>query len=463
MLNKKNRNSDVILKKLKRIKCIIPLFIVFVLILLFFLAHFNKNEVIKDSIAYFKEPETVIKLNLKTLGKQLPTTKEEGKLPVLVSIKVDKDWINVYGTIKVQGMGSAPYPKKNWKIRLYEDKENSKPLKIKIGDSIASNKWIAKAEWIDPTLIRNALSYKLWGDIVKSRERMPQNEVDLYKEDYNFKTLAQGYPKVYPIQIKVNNRFYGLSILTLGHDPDNFNIDKNNPNHVYMEFDARYGTPNKGSWDNVKSESIGQCIKGYFPQNDDFTTRQKGSIDNLGEFINSPLPDFKRNFDNYLDKTNIIDILLFYEAIYDYDATAYDTEMVSYDLKKWFFLPWDKDSTFGLGIGSFQIIEDSENKLLFNYTEMDQRHIPWYKTYHAFQEEVEKRYADLRDKGVFTVNNLKALSDEVYNKITDKMWKEEQRKWNYRGRHKSELTDREQLFEWFEKRLIMLDKHFNYK
>lgn len=444
-----------------RIKVVIPFFLLFLIFLVFLLAIGTKNKIIKDSIAYFNEPETIIKLNLKTLGKKLPTSKEEGKLPVAVSLKINKDIINVYGTIKVQGTGSAPYPKKNWTLKLYEDHENLKPLKIKIGKTIASDKWIVKAEWIDPSLIRNSLSYKLWGDMVNSREREPKNEVDLYLDGP--RTGALGYPWVYPTEVKINNKFYGISTLTLGHDPNNFNIDKNNPYHIYMEFDARYGTPNKGSWDNIKSSSIGQCLNGYFPLNEDISTSQKKALDDLGQFLTSPLTEFKNDFDNYLDKTNIIDMLLFYEAIYDYDAVAYDTEIVSYDLKKWFFLPWDKDSTFGIGFGGSGINKGSENQLVFNYQEMDQRHIPWFKTYHAFQEEVEQRYAELRQKGVFTVSNLKEISDEIYNKITDKMWELEIKTWEDLGRAKYEETNRDQIFDWFEKRLVMLDEHFNYK
>lgn len=39
----------------------------------------------------------------------------------------------------------------------------------------------------------------------------------------------------------VNDETYGLSLLLLGHDSLNFDINEENSEHIYMEFDARGG------------------------------------------------------------------------------------------------------------------------------------------------------------------------------------------------------------------------------
>ena len=247
--------------------------------------------------------------------------------------------LDTYGKIKVQGTSTAIWPKKNWTLKFYSDKERTERLRLKIGDSIASDKWIAKAEWIDPTMLRNGLSYRLWEAMVKSRKTFPQYEVDnaWFGKNNMFEgvqTGAQGFPKSHPSVIKVNDEHYGISMLLLGHDPRNFNIDKNNPKHVYMEFDARGGYVDTKTWEKFSSKGIGEWIDGYLPKNEDFTEEHKAAIDALGALINGTQENFEKNFDKHLDKMNMIDTLLFIEIIYDWDAVAQDIEMVTYDLEE---------------------------------------------------------------------------------------------------------------------------------
>ena len=43
------------------------------------------------------------------------------------------------------------------------------------------------------------------------------------------------------------------------------------------------------------------------------------------------------------------------------------------------------------------------------------------------------------------------------------MWREEKLKWLGKKRPTMGQTSDKQIMEWFEKRLVFLDKHFNYK
>lgn len=449
--------------------------VISIVLLLLFVTSFmlqvrKKNSaIIFDGIdVIFQEPKGLVEIEVDTLGEPLPSTKAEGYLPVMIKFSTGGEVLNVYGEMGVQGTSTQFWPKKNWTLKFYSDVTRKNKLRVKIGDSIASDKWIAKAEWVDPTMLRTAISYRLWESMVKSRKTFPKYEVDnaflvKNKENLTSKTGAQGFPKAYPTIMRVNNAHYGIHILLLGHDPKNFNIDSNNSKHVYMEFDARGGYTPLKTWEKFTIDGLGQWISGYYPKAEELSEAQKKSISNLGDLINGSQKNFEKNFEKYFDKTNMIDMLLFLEVTYDIDAIAQDIEMVTYDLEKWYMLPWDKDTTFGMSWDNKGIIKGSEAILVIDYEKESAEQKPWYKTYHAFKPEVEARYADLRKQGVFSVKNLKKISKGITKNITTEMWKEEELKWGNKDRLSNNDVNALQINTWFEKRLETLDKHFKYK
>ncbi len=437
--------------------------LIILLIFLFGFLRLNGSGTVK-----MPQPKSLVIIDIDTYGYALPDSKDAGALDCTIRIKVDGKEKKIPGKIKVQGSSTAKWPKKNWTISIFKDRKRTKNRDLKIGDSLASDKWIAKAEWIDPSLLRNGLSYRLWADIVASRTGEPKNETEKALADgpgsssNKFFKGAMGFPATYPAQVVVNGEHYGLAMLTLGHDSRNFNIDKGNPKHLYMEFDARGGDVDTKTWEKFSGDGIGEWIEGYWPESEEMSSEQKLAIAALGDFINSPLEKFKVNFDRYLDRDNMIDMLLFLEAIFDYDAVAQDIEIFTHNLEKWYMLPWDKDTTFGMDWNMRGIIRDSEKQLLIKYDGEDPEQMPWYKTYICFKDQVEERYASLRDLGVFTKENLESLIDDIWDKIPGEVWTAELKKWEVHDRLPVDQVGKAQILDWFEKRLEMLDEHFGY-
>lgn len=190
--------------------------------------------------------------------------------------------------------------------------------------------------------------------------------------------------------------------------------------------------------------------------------RVKVNLDRLGAFINGDPESFEANFDTYLDRLNTIDMLLYLEFLYDWDATALDIQLVSYDGTKWYFLPWDKDTTFGMNSGGRGIIQGSESTLLLNYDEEDSSQRPWFRTYHAFQDEVEQRYAQLRKSGVFSLENMQYQAADAYARITDEQWQADRVAWPGRPFMEPGVADLVQVLNWVETRIPVLDEHFGY-
>lgn len=414
----------------------------------------------KNGVVAFADLSSLARINIKPLGQELPTTKEEGSLPVCLSVSVGSDSYESYGTIKVQGTSTARWPKKNWALHWYSDASRTKPVRLAFGDSIPSDTWVAKADWIDPSQLRNPVAYALWGAMVTSRDTSPQLEVA--NSNGPIHPNATGYPATVTSQIQVDGDHYGISTLTLGHDYVNFNVNPNNPQHLFFEFDARGGGTLEKTWDKFRSTGIDNWFDNYLSDTNAFSAAQKAAIDEVGAVINGSQENFDANFDTYFDKANMIDMLLYIEVLYDWDGRAQDLQVVSYDLKKWYFLPWDKDTTFGLGSTSAGLKPNVERELLMNYVEEDSEERPWFKTYTAYQPEVEARYAQLRDQGIFSTEYLMAVADDIYGKIPRHVWQSEGARWSAWNRPSLGIATYEQLMNWFEIRLHTLDDHFNY-
>lgn len=429
------------------------------------------------------EPHGLLTIDVDTFDEALPEKKGDGALPVDLTITSTSVSATQPGTIKVQGSSTASWPKKNWTIKLFADEDREQSLLLKIGDSIPSDKWIAKAEWIDPSQMRNHASYQLWGDMVTSRtsdagqlghagsagetaslQDGPQasgvNEVshspDLFREG------AVGYPLTFMASVNVDGDHYGLSTLTLGHDPRNFNIDPSNPKNYYMEFDARYGAFPEKSWEKLGPRHVTGHMDNYLSEDGEVSSEDIAILESLADLFNGSQEDFEKGFDEHLNKTNMIDMLLYLEALGDWDGVAQDVQFVSYDGEKWFLLPWDKDTTFGMFWDGTGVIDDHKEDLLLSYDTENPTQKPWFKTYRAFTPEVEERYAQLRDNGVFTAERIQGYVDDAYGRIPDEVWEAEEEKWGPLGRVSMEDASAEKMVAWFEGRLPVMDKQFNY-
>ena len=63
--------------------------------------------------------------------------------------------------------------------------------------------------------------------------------------------------------------------------------------------------------------------------------------------------------------------------------------------------PQDKDTTLGGDWNERGIIKNSATRLLIDYKNENVTQKPWFKTYHAFTQDIEARYAQLKDDNIF--------------------------------------------------------------
>lgn len=304
-----------------------------------------------------------------------------------------------WAEIKCQGTSSMSYPKKNFTINLYKDKDKAKKLKIDFKGWGAQSKFCLKANWIDITHARNVVSAKIWGDVVKTRNDYT-NLPELLRTSPN-----QGAIDGFPIIVYGNGGYQGRYTLNIPKDKWMSNMDDTldthgilcGENYVSGCFRA-LPQINGTDWTDELHDVVPATIK--------------TSWTNAIKFVmNSTDAEFKANLGNYFDVNSLIDYLLYGIVSTGLDAFGKNQIYFTYDGIKWIASMYDMDSTWGLWWNGskfvatdyaredFQDLKDEGNGVTKQgnllYLRLQQLFIPQLKT----------RYAELR-KDVLSVSHI---------------------------------------------------------
>lgn len=239
--------------------------------------------------------------------------------------------VSGYASTKWQGQSSMSMPKKAYRIKTFSDDKLSKKLKFKpCAEWEADSKWNLKAYYTDPLIGRDATNAKIGGAIWSTEQSLPQQLV----ETNNF-----GFVDGFPILLYINGSFAGVY---------SFNIAKGDygKNATVISGTAYSDTTQYKSVpaDGVKLD--GSDFEMISP--DTATDDIKKSVNDLLTFIaTSSDIDFKAHFDEHLDKTSVIDYLIFSNLIDNSDAWGKNQTLITYDGKLWYFHPYDLDVSFG--------------------------------------------------------------------------------------------------------------------
>lgn len=333
-----------------------------------------------------------------------------------------------YCTAKIQGTSSANFVKKNYTLSLYEDEDLTTKKKIDFGWGEQS-KYCIKANWIDSTHSRNILSANLSAQVTATR---PESafKTELLKAPNN------GCVDGFPIEVYIRGAFHGLYTLNIPKDTWMFGMDKSNPNH--MVLCAEMNNDRNMNLTTQQHNNILQCEfrmpydgsdgKSWSIEVGTLTPELKDSF-NAGITLlatNHSAPDFKQQFEAKYDLYSIIDYFLMQDYINNMDGMAKNMLMATYDGVQWGAICYDMDSTFGMsfnGSVSFPANADCMNEF------QDNNSLMAATIYEVYWEEMKARYAELRNSGIFTVENLKTLFDRVYSKFSLKQLHEERNKW----------------------------------
>ncbi|HHD2064791.1 TPA: CotH kinase family protein [Klebsiella pneumoniae] len=399
----------------------------------------------------FGEPRGLVRIDL-TSPSGAPTSKDDA-IKGSVRFDIDGEVFSAYCLLSVQGATSAAYPKKNMSIELYPDATYAKTVSLKIGDVLPHEEWVFKANWIDSTHVRNTLCYNLWDKVVETRRSWPKREID---NTYIGKTGAAavdtgatGHPKGYACITYLNGDFYGIGDLMIGKKRKNYNIAKNEATQILIGFDGAVNIPalpDDGTWE-LKAPS----------KSHDETTE---ALNAWRAFASSSQADFAANASAHLDATNIIDFYVFMCVICAPDCVQKNTQFLTWDGVKWYFMPYDLDTVFGLRWDGKEISYAPTLNLFDNGLVMGANRTFWNKVRTTWLTEMNARYAELRTAGVFSVDTVYTLARDLMSRYSEEMFAAEYAKWPTVP--SLNVTSLDQILTWLDARLNYLDTFFSY-
>ena len=397
-----------------------------------------------------KAPESLIQIYLTEVG-NLPTAKGN-TITGKAELHVDGQVFTAYINMEVQGSSSAAYAKKNWTFAFFSDRARTKSLDVKIGDLIPHDELVFKSNWIDHTNTRNVVAYKLWETMVATRKGYPKLEVEkgyIGKTGLDaLQTGATGVPHLYPAVLYINDTFYGIGSFGIGKKRANYNIAKNKPTQIILGWEA---------WNDLQALETSDPVKYEFRAPSTPTNATYQAIADWNTFASLAVDSFKTEADKHLDKVNVIDFMLFVEFAYCDDLVrdnkVYNFLFISFDGKKFMFMPYDMDTIFGLHWSGGSISNDGTRSLL-------QNDLFWKKVIATYAPEMKSRYKELRDLGVFSVDSIYKMITNVSTTYPTSSQKDELEKWATKP--SINITSAEQILGWISKRIQFLDTYFNY-
>ncbi|HEN5146382.1 TPA: CotH kinase family protein, partial [Klebsiella quasipneumoniae subsp. similipneumoniae] len=406
-----------------------------------------------DKHFVFGEPAGIIRISVNSPN-GVPPNKAAGKYPTTARIDVDGKVISFYSTLEVQGDTSAGFPKKNLNITFSSTADRDEDMDLKIGDIIPHDEWTFKANWIDNTHARQYASFLLWSQMMDSRRGWPKRDIDnCYVGKVGpdgFPTGARAHPIGYPAVLYVNDAFYGIGTLAVGKKKENYNIPKNDPLKIHISMDANT------AWVDIKKLSTDAMKAQYsFKAPKTQTAATQAALEAWDAFASSGQADFTANIATKLDKNNAIDFYLLLAVIGATDLWSNDNtknvQFITWDGVKWFFMPYDLDTTYGLKFEGTTI-----SYLPDTVPGTDRSaNLFWMKVRSAYGDDVNQRYGDLRNQGIFSPDNLYFLLKQFQSKYSPDLVKADVEKWPTQP--SLNVTSIDQILTWFKARLAYLD------
>ena len=406
------------------------------------------------NIYSFPEPKSIVTINLETtLG--IPEVKGDVRKGT-VTLTIDGETITTPCTYEVQGSSSAFFPKKNMTFAFFDDEDLTVESQVKIGELLPQHELIYKANWIDHTHVRNIGANRIWKQMQESRKNVPIRDIDNTYVDKTgidgIETGALGHVQGYSCLVKVNGNFYGIGSLNIGKKRQNYNLPKNKPEKIFLGINhwtpiTELDTENQG-WNGSEIVEI------KTPSSPTIVTMQY--IQDLRDFAALPQAEFTAKIGEKLDKNNIIDYIIFTDFTCAVDLVMNSTDrikngnLISWTGKKWFFMPYDLDTVFGLHFGGISI----EYPPTLNTVDSPF----WNKIKVAYAADLKARYVELR-KEILTVNNVRKVIQELSSKFTVEMYAAEFEKWTTLP--SKEITSINQIQNWVAARLQYMDNKYN--
>lgn len=313
--------------------------------------------------------------------------------------------VDGFASTKWQGDSSLAFDKKAYRIKTFEDQSLTKQMKFKPCPLwYADNKYNLKAYYTDPLLCRDVVNANIGADIWATQKGMPDDLVET--DDFGF---IDGFP----VKVFVNNEFAGIYSFNTAKGDYGKHAKAVISGETYTDPTAFQALPAGG----VKLD--GSDFEMISP--DEPTDEIKKATNDLITFVStSSDDDFKAQLSQHIDIESLIDYFIFLNVIENGDAAGKNQTLITWDLKKWYFHPYDLDTTYGV---------DSNGNISTPLTGLLGLNSHLFTRLNSlFANEIKSRYKELRT-WLTPVYVLKMYRDHI-NLIGEANYEDEFKLWD---------------------------------
>ncbi len=351
-----------------------------------------------------------------TIDGELPTSKDDGEIEVIITYKSLTDEFISYGTVKVQGDSSTSYPKKNFTIKLFSNPTRKTKLKKQFRDwDKERNKFVLKANWIDHSHARNIVNARLWRQVVKSRS------------DYDSlpSALTNGNIAIdgFPVKVLNNGVYMGLYTWNLPKDALYGVDDGEEANAIVQSEGGGYSGANL--W---RASTMG--TKWSDELHDEITIPVATGFDGLLNFVyTSSDADFTSGFNTHFDKQSVIDQYIFIYLGCIIDNIGKNQTFFTYDCQKWYGGMYDMDGTWGLPPWNITGWTSATSVFQDDYSAVAEgdghtTNLLYERVENLFWSDIVARYTELRSS-VLSADNINSEFERFMSPIPPYLYAED--------------------------------------
>lgn len=393
----------------------------------------NPLDYSKDS--HIELPIPRIAAQVRIYAPKLPTTKQDDIEAEIEYNDKDGNYFRKPVILNAQGSSSIGYHVTNLAVDINDGSE------IKFGDFPTQDSFHLKKYYIDVFRGQCIVGYWLMEQVYQTRPVGKRYPYELLSSTYDsntgkgkleedFHTGAKCHPDGFPIVVTwVNTRTaqetnMGIYAWNLKKSKEVYHANKKKSENIILDGAINNDTLFGGNVDwtqfeirNPKSliDVDGEKYDGDNPKElsntdtnskkvKDYILRLSGAKSALA------LSNTKETFEKYFIVDSFIDYFIVSQLLYNFDGFNKNWIWCTWDGKHWTPTLYDVDSIFGGYWNGTYVIKDSDKQTILGINSV----LGLATLYSA---EIKERYKQLRDKGIFSVDNITSLLQAWLEKV----------------------------------------------
>lgn len=397
------------------------------------------------------------------------TNENAGKGVTLTDVSYSFPKFNIAGTLekmKVQGSSSVNFPKKNYTLTF--DKN------IQLVDGWGHHKkYVIKSNFNDFSQSRNVCNARLWGSIRKTRvseacvDKIIDHDRDILSNS-NGDTLIgcadkqlsigldYGAIDGFPIQVVINDKYWGLYCFTIPKDDWMARMDGPTKQCIVStDYSSTNASRFKGLATMQESENglidfeIEYNSKSF--KEDKILSSINMAISAAME-SHSTAQEYIDSISPYIDINSVIDYYILTVAIGNTDGWGKNYLLQTWDGIKWYMAAYDLDLTHGNpGWEGFGFADDTVGS---TFKKGADQHRLMHIIYQYARENLISRYEELRES-VLSESNMYYVFGKYIGDIPKSAYDYECLRWP--GTPMTSVKNFDQIVNWYRLRCIRMD------